>query len=459
MAANDITFDRIAMEDPGVAERWRVVRDAVGGDQALYEYLPHLNPRDTSAENNERNAAYRKRAVYYNAVAHTLAGLLGLVFRRDPRTELPAKLAYLLDNADGNKVSLFQQSQQVLSSVLQFGRVGLYIDVDEATNRPILKTYAPESIVNWNVGAKGLDLVVLAETAYEREGYGWNKIQQYRELYLDGGVFLCQVWRKGKKDWERFGPAIVPSVQGKALDRIPFQFVGSVNNDPGIDSVPLYPLARLNIAHYRNSADYEDSCFMHGQPQAFISGLTEEWRDYLEKNGVYVGSRSALLLPQGGSYGFAQAQANSMVAEAMRHKEAQMVALGARLLDQAAARTATQSENEREASTSVLSLCASNVTEAYQDVIGLCADWMGVAMSEDARHGTFKLTQDFARLKIDPASIGAVVAAWQAGVFAKRDLREYLRAEGLIAAERSDDEIEDDLSVEGPALGAIGAGE
>ena len=66
----------------------------------------------------------------------------------------------------------------------------------------------------------------------------------------------------------------------------------------------------------RHERDIEQRTELLHKPQAVISGLTEDWRDYLEKNGVYVGSRSALLLPQGGSYGFAQAQANSMVAEA-----------------------------------------------------------------------------------------------------------------------------------------------
>ena len=77
---------------------------------------------------------------------------------------------------------------------------------------------------------------------------------------------------------------------GKVFDRIPFEFIGAENNDSTVDDAPLWPLAYLNLHHFRNSADYEDSVFLIGQAQPWMSGLTTEWRDWMQEKGVYLGS-------------------------------------------------------------------------------------------------------------------------------------------------------------------------
>ena len=46
---------------------------------------------------------------------------------------------------------------------------------------------------------------------------------------------------------------------------IPFQFLGSENNDTSIDDSPLYDMAEVNIGHYRNSADYEEAAYRSGE--------------------------------------------------------------------------------------------------------------------------------------------------------------------------------------------------
>lgn len=100
------------------------------------------------------------------------------------------------------------------------------------------------------------------------------------------------------------------------LKEIPFTFVGAQNNDPSIDESPLYDIAMINLGHYWNSAEYEDSVFWCGQAQPWISGLDEQWRDGMEKNAVYVGSRAPMMLSAGGSFGYAQPLLNRLVKEA-----------------------------------------------------------------------------------------------------------------------------------------------
>jgi hypothetical protein len=455
----DISFSRIPAD---AAERWKVVRDVLAGDQAMRDggYLPYLNRADKSEENIARNAAYVERAVFYGVTAHTLNGLLGLAFRKDPRTELPPKLESLRKDVDGSGVSIYQQSQMVLANVLSAGRHGLYVDFAAGMNRAVIKSYDAESIINWpDPGETGP--WVLKETVNVRDGYGLRAVTQYRELTMEDGKFVCRVHRETDEGKTALHEEITPKTRSGALRSIPFLLVGARNNDTQIDKAPLYDLARLNVAHYRNSADYEDSVFYNGQAQPYIAGLTEEWRDHLEKSEkMYVGARSPLLLPSGGSFGFAQPGANTLVREAMDQKEKQMVALGARVLDpDAIATTATQNENDREGATSALSLSVSNVNEAYQQCVRWCADYHSHTLTDDQALGAYKISQDFSRRKIDPSVLQALVSAWQAGAYSKIDVRAFLREEGVIAAERTDEQIDDDLGQEGPSLGTLGGGD
>jgi hypothetical protein len=340
------------------------------------------------------------------------------------------------------------------------------VDYSSELKRPIIKAYRTEDIINWReslVGGKTIrTLVVLHEMAEQDSGYALVMVDQWRELFLDGGIAKARLWQLDSKTRV---PVVVPMVDadgnevdevivrssGAPLDFIPFVFVGSENNDSTIDPSPLYGMAKVNVAHFHNSADYEDSVFYVGQAQPWVSGLDVEWRDHLEKQGtIYAGSRAPMLLPVNGAYGFAQPSPNTMVKEAMDQKEAQMVALGARLIDKShATKTATQAQGEREASTSILAMCVSNVSEAYQTAIGWCARYLDIELDVA---DTYKINQDFASVSSDAPTIVALVKAWQAGLMAKADVRAYFRRQGTIATERSDEDIDADLSLEPPPM-------
>lgn len=487
----DVSFNRVPQD---IKERWSVVRDVVSGDNALRTdiYLPQLNATDASVENVSRNKAYRSRAVWYPATQFTLEGLVGLAFHRDPVTELPTELDYLLEDCDGLGVSLYQQSQSVLQNNLAVGRHGLFVDWSEALGHPLIKAYHAEAIINWRYdivdGKATLRMVILEEEAEEEEGeWGILLVKQWREIRLnDAGNVEVRLWRedtgvtKTKRlvamgtvknevtGEEQIIEAVELRSRGAVLTEIPFTFIGSNNNDASIDPAPLYGLAQLNLAHFRNSADYEDSVFFCGQVQPWISGLTEQWRDFmqnpfvLDANGerrytgqkMYIGSRSPLLLPQGAAFGMAQAQPNSLAKEAMEHKEAQMVAVGARMIEATKVnKTATGENNDREATTSVLSLCVVNVSEAYQKAIGFCARFMDMKEADYA--DAFKIQQDFVQLQANPQLMAELTKSWQSGLLAKNDVRDFFRRLGLIATERSNEDIDKDVESEEP-LGTMG---
>ena len=468
---SDVTFQRKDFDD-ALAD-WELVSDVCHGQRKVKgkkdQYLPLLNGDDKTHDAEIRYQRYVERAVFYNATGRTLEGLVGAVFKKDPVIKVPASLEYVKSNIDGQGISIAQQSKDTIAEVLKKGRHALYADyptTDTATTvkqrasgefNATIKSISADSVKNWKVTRRGsriiLSLVVIHELAEEdtEDGFGIEQIDQYRVLRLFQSVYVVEIWRKDKEgNWyieDIYQPL---DGSGKAWNEIPFTFVGSENNDSAIDKAPLLDLANLNIAHYRNSADYEDSAFFVGQVQPFITELDDEWRDWLQKQGIVIGSRNPILLPKGSTFGYAQAEPNMISFEAMKHKEEQMKSLGARLLEKGlAVKTATQANSENASEHSVLSLVVSNVTEAYWQ----CLEWVARFMNTSEKI-EFAINTEFVDHNLDPQILTALVSAWQTGkLVSQQDIWKYLKKVGMIDSEKTDDEIEEELDNDDSGLG------
>ncbi|WP_312601073.1 DUF4055 domain-containing protein [Pseudomonas luteola] len=467
---SDVTYTR--PELTAALSRWRLVRDVCKGSEKIkgekWHYLPRPNPEDKSEANRARYDSYLARAVFYNATGRTKNGLIGAVFTTWPTLKVPSLLQYVSEDIDGQGVSIYQQSQAVIGHLLETGRHGLLVDypaIDGGASladmqagriRATVTGYKAEDIINWRTRQVGgqhvLSLVVLKEKYEEdtADGFGQEVKDQYRVLRLtDEGRYAVEIWRN-EGGWNIFDAREPTDGRGAAWTEIPFTFLGSQSNDANLDDAPLYDMAELNIAHYRNSADYEDSAYLVGQPQVYMAGLDEVWVQLLEDKGIYFGSRAILPLPQGGSAGILQAQPNTLAKEAMDAKERQMIALGARLIEQGSgAKTATQEQNENAAEHSVLSLVVSNVSEAYSKVL----EWMGLFMNATGKM-EYTLNQNFVRVRIDANLLANLIKGVQAGLIPQSDFWRQLRDYQLIDPEKKDDAIRDELETTspGPAL-------
>jgi hypothetical protein len=452
--------------------RWTKVGDAASGEDAVKgkgaDYLPQPNAQDRSAENSARWTAYIARAVYYNATGRTLNGLLGLAFDEDPVVTVPPAIDAVQTDASGSGVTLFQHAQATLAEVLKTGRAGLLVDypptpapiskADEARGdvRPTLSFYAASAVINWRTtqraGKTILSLVVLSEEHEEEDGFATKCVPQYRVLRLDG-VYAVEIWRKVRDATNVEQWAIVDQYtplrgDGRPWDMLPFQFIGAQNNDWTVDDAPLYDIAVLNIAHYRNSADYEDSVYTVGQPQVWMSGLDTEWVKMLETKGVYFGSRSILPLPVGGAAGIMQAEPNTLAKEAMGGKETQMAALGARLLQAlpTSVKTATQQRSEDTVAHSVLSLCCENVSAGYR----IALTWYALFANAGDTGIEFTISTEFSQNAIDAPMLTALVQAVQAGQLPLSAFWERLRTVGLIPADQTDEDIQEEIDAAMP---------
>lgn len=455
---------------PDVQEKlpgWKMVNDCLAGQETIKaakeEYLPKPNATDASAENEARYAAYLLRAVFYNVTARTLRGLVGQVFSRDSVITLPESLMLLDADIDGGGVSLEQQSKRALSLVLANGRAGILADypvvtkettkadMDSGEVRPLLKLYKPEDIINWRIslfGAKTkISLLVLREF-YEVEDDGFEvKVEaQYRVLRLnDAGQYTVAIYReKDKEAYQEGEEVIVLDHAGQPFEEIPFSFMGSENNDSEIDAAPLYDLAVINIAHYRNSADYEDSCFMVGQPTPWISGLTEQWVSDVLGDEIHLGSRGFLPLPINSAAGLLQAEPNTMTKEAMDHKERQMVALGAKLVEEKSVqRTATEAVQEESAESSSLASAVKNVSAAYTAALR----WAGrfvAAFTDEAIE--YELNSDFDMSNMTPEERSQLIKEWQSDAITYTEMRWNLKRAGVAYLEDEEAKTESEAN-------------
>ena len=460
---NDVTLTH-SDYDKNIA-LWQKVDDVCSGQDAIKEkateYLAKLDPNNFSNEENLRYLNYLARAVFYGFTTHTLKSNIGLAFKKWPKLEVPSVLDYVIEDVDGGGLSIYQQSQKVVSEVLKKGRTILYVDypsvdpksvsvadLEQGYIRPVILNIKADFVRYWETkrfGAKHkLSLVVIQEQDKSpRDGFGYDLIDQYRVLRFDGQFYTVEIWRKGQHDWELYqAPQIVLDGSGRPFNEIPLIFVGSENNNPDIDSSPLLELANLNLAHYENSASYEWSVFFCGMIQAWIGGLPEQWRDWLDKKGIKIGSSGVLLLPDGSTFNFAQAKPNTLAFEAMTDKKQQMLSMGARLSEQGTAiKTATQAQNEVDASTSVLSLIVNNVSDAYTK----CLKWMLMFLNVSVDGVEYIINSDFSDNSFDAQKITALVAAYNAGLLPKADAFNQLRKYGLINPEKTDEDIKDEL--------------
>lgn len=440
-----------------------LIRDVIAGEPtvkaARTTYLPMPNAEDTSAENRERYNAYLKRAVFYNVARRTLFGLVGQVFMREPEVQVPSLLKPLVVNATGANVNLTQLAKKATSLTLAYSRCGLFVDYPNTESqggasiadleagrvRPTLYVFSPTEIINWRVIERGaeevLSLVVIFETwCAQDDGFEMTNSGQFRVLRLDeDGYYVHEIWREPnptkadgskipKGNYELYEVARPTNSAGNRLTEIPFMFIGSENNDHNPDNPSFYDLASLNVAHYRNSADYEESCYIVGQPTPVLTGLTEEWVQNVLKGTVAFGSRGGIPLPSGADAKLLQAAPNTMIKEAMDAKERQMVALGARLVEQKEVqRTATEAELEAASEGSSLASAAKNVSAAFEWALKWAARWVGAADGGVK----FVLNADFDIARMTPEERKTLVQEWQVGAITFEEMRSGLRKAGV----------------------------
>jgi len=459
VSSTSATGVRFARPDlVSVFPAYDMIAHCVAGGDVVKEqrttYLPMPDPTNNEADNLARYDSYLLRAIFYNVTQRTALGLLGQIFMRPPVVEMPTALDAVKNDSNGNGIGIEQLSKDACLQNIAFGRLGVFVDYPPVTTpatkadlesgniRPTIAIYGPKDIINWRykvVGSKSVPALIVLREEYTLQDDGFETVTatQYRELRIDdAGRYFVQLWRAeevGSDNFVKYLGAYYPlDGKGKALDAIPFTFIGSKNNEPSIDPQPLKDLATINIGHYRNSADYEEMIYIIGQPMLVISGLDKTWYEDILGKTIPFGSRKGLPLPKEAKAELIQVAENTAAKEGMEHKERQMVALGAKVVEQKTVqRTATEAGMENAAEESTLVSIAKNVSSAMQWALEWCAVFVNVPEASIK----FELNTDFEMSRMTPEEVNATIKSWQDEAISWTELRNILRKAGRATQE------------------------
>jgi len=423
---------------------WKKSRDVTEGQEAVHGggvlYLNTLV--------DEKDADYRARvdrAVFYDATARTIEGMLGMLFRKSPVVEIN-QFEDLLNNIDlqGNDITQFLKS--VSKEALTVNRFGLLIDypfiADGSTladalkvdARPSMNLYKAETIINWKTmrinGKQQLSQVVLVEdVTVPMDEFQDDTEKHYRVLDLFEGHYRVRVF---DKDDTQIVPDLFPTMSGKKQTTIPFFFYPTI--DP--QRPALLGLVNMNLSHYQTTADYEHGCHLSGLPTLFISGYTP-----VEGHTVYIGGPTAQALPESDAKAYYVEVGNDFQAlrDNLKDKEARMGILGSRMLQEQKKQTeaAETAGIHRAGEVSTLSAMSIALSTTFNEALRRMIEWAGATNPEV----NIELNRDYVPATMNYQMVSALLQAVQAGEVSSQAFFENLKA-GELYPENIDYEAE-----------------
>ncbi len=407
---------------------WDKCKDCYIGEGAIKEkttkYLPKLERHDDTTEGKARYADYLSRATFFGVVSTVVTGRVGQVMRIPLQTEFAPLLQEWSATLMRDKSSLTELTKRVLTEVITTGRVGLFLDRPETGGDPYVVLYKAQDITNWETVDDRLVRVVLKENTIALRERGEDKMVQvieprYRELRINPENGLYEVAIHVLKNGKYVEAEILePRNSGQGIDYIPFQFINADSTSPDTSKPPLLDLANLNLAHYRNSADYEQLLHRVGVAATFYSaGITEDESN--EPNNLSVGPDVRWVSSNpNAKFGILEFSGSSATAmeTAMLEKMQMMATIGGQLVQRhrkqvetaETARLRSASENSQ------LDTMVNTVEIGLLQLLTMSAKWLNV--SEGI---TLLMNRDYLDDRWSPEELKAVNEAEMLGIISK----------------------------------------
>jgi hypothetical protein len=252
------------------APQWRLMRDAVDGEDAIKaagaDYLPM--PSGFAKQPDKGLAmysAYQRRAQFPEIVAPAIKAMVGVIHSTEVQIDLPDQLLYLWESATRDGKTLESFHRQVTSELLTTGRYGILAGAPADGGDPYLTGYTAESIINWSDTG---DFYVLNETGLIRDGFVWQENPKYRVLELKDNYYTATVYEGDALAADR---EVQPKARGgRRMEQVPFVVLGPIDVSVEPMTPPAIGVARHAVAMYQLSADYRWQLFMTGQETLFV---------------------------------------------------------------------------------------------------------------------------------------------------------------------------------------------
>lgn len=404
-----------------IEHQYGTTSDFVDGEDEVkskgVKYLPKL-----SGQTENEYQSLKNRAIFFPVTSKTCAGLLGAVFYKEPEVSLPARISYLKAKAAANGASMSDLAVQLVKGMLEYGRVGLFVDRPADGGAPYLVAYDGDDITNWDVTDPD-KFIVLEEEIFARDPkdkYTLVETEQYRELTFDAdGNYIVNVWRevkdpKTKKETWQIVETSQPTKAGRLMRELPFACATPDGLTFDVVKPPLYDLASVNLKHYMFSASYSDAVHTVCYPTPYIAAEIDNSDGKLTFN---LGAKSAWVLPAGSSAGFVEVDGKSLEhAEKMLDRlENMAISIGARFVTQSKISTGVETAKGSEIRESQATEMLSSILVATEALLNwgakTCAEWEGA----DPTEVSVKLNKDLVRTNLDANMVNALMAAYLKG--------------------------------------------
>lgn len=450
----------------------KAVRDCIEGEPAVKRertlYLKHPNMIDqTSPQQVARYDAFLDGAEFDEYPATTLASMLGQMTDGEIEHDLPERLQYLVNDMDGDGMSLAGAVENIYSNDLQVkfhivvadyrgltnvdAEAVTLADVKEQNPRAVVKMYNRESLIDWEFkrinGRMQLSLMVLVEQSVERTAlFARREVKTYLVLALDeNGEYYQQKYVRNVDSFNADGePIYVTEPSGARLKWLPVEIVvdeewpaGSLPRRPGY----LYPTCMMALHRYRQSAAYKEAMFVM-QPSLFSRKWTAEdmevfkllnGRDYIATGPMVVN-----ILPNDAEIDIVSPEQKFDYFERyFDYNDKRSRAVGAIINDpaQGADVTATKSVIDNKNSTAVMSMIVKNTEAALKRVILYCGMFEGLWSQDNIEANIdqimLKLPRKFVKVTMSAEEIRSIRELYLDRLISRAEVQRKLVAGGF----------------------------
>lgn len=435
---------------------WAVIDALLGGTPAMRKagktYLPQ-QPRESDDDFKYRLST----STLFPAFERTLAVMAGKPFSKEVTVskDVPDAVNVLLPNIDGKGASLHAFCSRAFREMVGYGFTGILVDYTKTNGeaktqaaekamgaRPYWVHYKHGQILGarFAQGPNGLMLtqVRLLESVQVEDGeYGSEDVAQVR--VLRPGAW--EVHRKGESGWAVHESGVT------TLQYIPFVFLVANQIGPTEGRPPLKDLAYLNVKHWQQQSDQDESARFCRKRLLVFTGLTSDDR-------ITVASDMAVRLPKDADAKIVEGSAESIEVgrSELEALEQQMIQTGAELLvAQPGQRTATEASNDAAANRASLQSLAEDFEDAVDYCMQFTSDWLGAGEG-----GSIVLFKDFGAATLSDASAQLVFQMVGDNWITKTTGIKEMQRRAVLAP---DIDAATELSAaeaNGPALGGIG---
>lgn len=425
---------------------WIQCADCYAGERAIKrKRLDYLPPSEAMIQDGMTTPsspgwkdyeAYLTRAYFHDVFRDAVKAMLGIMHMKPAVIRLPTRLQGMVDKATIQGEGLQMLLRRINEAQLVKGRCGLLVDaptgVDPYRALPYIAFYDPERIINWDAGRRDegrniLDLVVLDESGFQREGFTWVTERKHRVLTRGTPESLESGWTRPPleapymvcvkvNDMSMPIPSdfITPQIGGRPMGEIPFVFVGANDLVPEPDEPPLLGLSNLALTIYRGEADYRSTQHYQGQQTLVIIGGNVS--DVDENQQLRIGNKGVLDLRIGGDakYIGVSSAGLSEMRQSIANDNVVAAGFGTAFMD-AGAGSSASGEALRirvAARTTTIQQIAVTAGAALEQCLKFCAEWVG----EDPAQVSVVPQTDFADANVAGASLLAFMQAKQLGL-------------------------------------------